>query len=72
MQKESQKIKKNKKIYSWLERGSDERQYNAPGLELDIAGFSKSKYGKFKEYHTSADKLNTVVTETGLKQSYNF
>ena len=70
--KNFKKLTKKKKIYSWLQRGSDERQFNAPGIELDIAGFSKSKYGEFKEYHSSADKIGQVVTEAGLSESYNF
>ncbi len=66
------KLKKKKKIYSWLQRGSDERQFNAPGIELHISGFSRSKYGEFKEYHSSADRIGKVVSETGLRGSYNF
>ena len=59
---------KNVKKYSYLDRGSDERQYCAAKVDLPLSSFSRSKV--YPEYHTSKDNFK-VVTQKGLEGSLN-
>lgn len=56
--------------YPFLKRGSDERQYNAPGIELPVVGFSRTKYHEYPEYHTSADNMD-LISPAGLQGAYD-
>jgi aminopeptidase-like protein len=58
------------KIREFYTCGSDERQYNYPGIDLDVGSLIKTKYGEFKEYHTGDDNF-TLVTEKGLLETYS-
>jgi aminopeptidase-like protein len=64
-----QSVDRPQQIYSWRDRGSDERQYAAPGVELPVCTLSRSKFGTFVSYHTFDDNLN-FVTREGLQSSF--
>jgi len=47
-------------VIDFVPYGYDERQYCSPGFNLPVGCLSRTPWGRFPEYHTSADNLDLV------------
>jgi aminopeptidase-like protein len=51
------------RIIDFIPYGYDERQYCSPGFNLAVGCLSRSTYGQYIQYHTSADNLDFIRPE---------
>lgn len=58
-----QQLPGSNKIIDFFPYGYDERQYCSPGFNLPVGALSRSEYGSFPEYHTSADNKDLIKAE---------
>lgn len=59
-------LKQKEKIYiieDFFPTGSDERQFCSPGFNLPVGSLMRTRYGKYKEYHTSGDNKDFISFE---------
>ena len=64
-----EKVKEHK-IIDFFPFGYDERQFCSPGFNLPVGCLTRATYGKYPEYHTSADNLE-FVKASSLQESLN-
>ena len=51
-------------VVNYTPYGYDERQFCSPGFNLPVGSLTRTPYGQFPEYHTSADNLDFVKPES--------
>ena len=54
---------KDYQVEDFFPMGSDERQYCSPGFNLPVGSLMRTRYGKYKEYHTSGDDKSFISFE---------
>ncbi len=53
----------NLEVTEFIPFGYDERQFNSPGVDLPAGSFTRTPFGRYPEYHTSADNLDFIRPE---------
>lgn len=61
----------NFKSISFVERGSNERQFGCQNLNFPFVTICRKKFGEYKEYHTSADNLS-ILNYRAISDTTNF
>lgn len=57
-------------IIDFFPYGYDERQFCSPGFNLAVGCLSRTPFGQYPEYHTSADNLE-LITPASLEEAYD-
>jgi aminopeptidase-like protein len=63
--------KREFRIKNYTPYGADERQFNSPGINLEMGAIMRSGPGEYKEYHTSLDD-KAFILEESIRDSANF
>ena len=57
------------RIIDFIPYGYDERQYCSPGFNLAVGCLSRTTYGQYPQYHTSADNMD-FIKSASLEESF--
>lgn len=57
------------KFDDFSRRGSDERQFDYPGVDFSCSYFSTKKYHQYAEYHSSKDDLQFISIDQIIKST---